>query len=142
MRKIFIDLNIILDVLLARQPFLGSSQRLLDLIVRGEVKGFVSAASMLNLYYIVQKQLTPPLALEHLRKMIHLFSIVEINKDILERAMHIRLVDYEDSVQAACAERCGAQFIITRNLKDFKGSPVSILSPEKYLENDNDRGQN
>ena len=141
MRKIFIDLNVVLDVLLARSPFLGTSQRLLDLVAKNKIKGYLSVASVLNLYYLVQKQLNAPSAREHVKKMIQLVSIVEIDTDILQSALYIPLADFEDSVQAACAQRCAAEYIITRNLKDFKDSPIQCLSPEKYLESYEDSAQ-
>lgn len=134
MHKLFVDLNIVLDVLLAREPHLMSSQKLLNLIVKNKARGYMSASSIMNLYYIVDKALAHKEALGHIEKLFKLFHIVEINKDILERGVQIHLADYEDSVQVACAENCRADYIITRNLKDFKESPIPSISPDRYLE--------
>jgi len=133
MHKLFIDINVILDVALAREPHLKSSQKILSHIERKKAIGYISAISCATIYYLIQKESDPKKALSYTRDLLELLSIVEVNKKTLERGFELEAKDFEDGIQMACAETCQANYIITRNPMDYKNSPIPVLSPAEYL---------
>lgn len=133
MHKLFVDINVILDVALSREPHLKSSQKILSYIERKKAVGYISAISCTTIYYLIQKESDPKKALNYTRNLFELLSVVEVNKKTLERGFTLETRDLEDSVQIACAEACQANYIITRNTIDYKNSPIPVLSPAEYL---------
>lgn len=133
MHKLFVDINVILDVALAREPYLKSSQKILSHIERKKAVGYISAISCTTIYYLIQKESDPKKALNYTRNLFELLSVVEVTKKTLERGFELQAKDFEDSVQIACAEACHADYIITRNSTDYKNSPISAISPAEYL---------
>jgi predicted nucleic acid-binding protein len=109
MHKLFIDINVILDVALARELHLKSSQKILSHIERKKAAGYISAISCTTIYYLIQKESDPTKkALNYTRDILELLSVVEVNKKALERGFELETKDFEDSIQMACAEICQA----------------------------------
>jgi len=133
MHKLFIDINVILDVALAREPHLKSSQRILSHIERKKAGGYISASSCATIYYLIQKGCDSRKALDYIRSLLELLSVVEVNKKTIERGLELETKDLEDSIQMACAEACQADYIITRDALHYKNSPIPALSPAEYL---------
>jgi len=133
MHKLFVDINIILDIALTREPHLKSSQKILSCIERKNATGYISAISCTTIYYLIQKETTPKRALSYTQDLLKLLSVVEVNKKTLERGFELETKDFEDSIQIACAETCHADYIVTRNPTDYKNSPVPAISPAEYL---------
>jgi predicted nucleic acid-binding protein len=133
MHKLFVDINVILDVALAREPYLKSSQKILSYIERKKAVGYISAISCTTIYYLIQKESDSKKALTYTRNLFELLSVVEVTKKTLERGFALEVKDFEDSVQIACAEACHADYIITRNSTDYKNSPIPAISPAEYL---------
>ena len=123
----------VLDVGVEREPHQASSQKIFSKIEEKEVEGFISAASYPTLYYLLRKEIGPGDAREFLSVLSDLLSIVPVDKALLERAMQIRVEDYEDAVQIACAETCKADFIVTRDISGYKHATVKSLTPSEYL---------
>lgn len=133
MHKLFIDINVILDIALAREPHFKSSQKILSHIERKKAIGYISAISCATIYYLIQKESNPKRALSYTRDLLGLLSVVEVNKKTLERGFELETKDLEDGIQMACAEICQANYIITRDSMDYKDSPIPALSPAEYL---------
>jgi len=133
MHKLFIDINVILDAALAREPHLKSSQKILSHIERKKAIGYISAISCATIYYLIQKESDSKKALNYIRDLFELLSVVEVNKKTLERGFELEVKDFEDGIQMACAETCQANYIITRNSMDYKKSPIPALPPVEYL---------
>ncbi|MFH1504216.1 MAG: PIN domain-containing protein [Candidatus Omnitrophota bacterium] len=133
MHKLLIDINVILNVALDREPHLTASQKILSHIERKKALGYISAISCTTIYYLIQKENNRKKALSYTRDLLKLLSVVEVNKKTLERGLELETRDFEDSIQMACAESCQANYIITRNLIDFKKSPIPAISPAEYL---------
>ncbi|MDO8748380.1 MAG: PIN domain-containing protein [Candidatus Omnitrophota bacterium] len=133
MHRLFIDINVILDVALARESHLKSSQKILSHIETKKTIGYISAISCATIYYLVQKESNHRKALSYIRDLLELLSVVEVNKKTFERAFELEAKDFEDSVQMACAASCQANYIITRDPTDYKNSPVPAMSPAEYL---------
>ena len=131
--KVLIDTNIILDVLCQRPGLFENSTEIFKLCEVGKVSGIVSALSVPNLVYIMRKELDAEKIQEILDRLSLIFYIADLKADDLRKAADINFKDYEDVVQSACAVRMRADYIITRNVKDFAGSRVVALKPSEFL---------
>lgn len=132
-RKLLIDINVILDVALLRQPHYRASQQILSLIDLKKADGFFSAISCATVYYLLKKELTADEAAEYVRELLGLLSVVEVNRHILDRALAIQVSDFEDAIQSVCAEKCRAEYILTRDARGYKASSVRAITPDEYL---------
>ncbi len=133
MHKLLIDINVILDVAEARPRHFESSQRLLTLIETGKVKGFMSALSHPIIYYLLTKEIGLRESLDFINKLLQLMDVVAVDFNVLESAIKIISDDFEDAIQAVCAKKCGADYIVTRDEEGYKGSPVPAITPAEYL---------
>lgn len=130
---VFVDTNVLLDVLLAREPFLVDAQRIWTLSERQTIQGAVSAASFLNVYYIVRRLASRREADRAIRGMRGIFQIVPVDGDVIDSAMESQSADFEYAVQLACAVRAGAVCIITRDERHFAGSALPVMAPDIFL---------
>ena len=131
--SILVDTNVILDVLCAREPFADASEAVLNLCEDGVVCGRISALSIPNIVYIMRKELDAALVESVVDSLDIAVGIAELRPSDLKAAASMRWKDYEDAVQAATAKRLGADFIVTRNVKDFLYSPVPAIEPAEFL---------
>lgn len=132
--KVFIDTNLVLDVLAQREPFYTTSAQIWKLIENGELKGYLSATSITDIFYILNKHLGSDKAYDSLDKLLIVFDIASVTTADIRKALKFGLKDFEDSLQLACAEKTGAEHLITRNKKDFTvETKVKILDPEEFL---------
>ena len=134
MKKLFLDTNIVLDLLSRRQPFYDSAARLFSLADNGVVKVSVSALTIANTHYILSKQKSEEDAKEILRKFRLIVEIVSLSEKIIDMALNNKVFkDFEDSLQYYSASESSQDIIITRNQKDFKSSDIPVLSAEEFL---------
>lgn len=131
--KLLVDGNILLDVLQNREPHVIASAFVWKLCETGQAKGFVSALTFANLVYLLRRELDPKKTEEVLKKLSLIFSFAELSGADLLKAACLHWNDYEDALLAVTAERLRADFIITRNVKDFKQSKVLALTPAELL---------
>ncbi|MGN0708652.1 MAG: type II toxin-antitoxin system VapC family toxin [Anaerovoracaceae bacterium] len=133
--KLLIDANILLDVLQARQPHVKDSSMIWKLCETGQAEGYVSALTIADLVYIMRKELDPKGVHDVLSKLRLIFRIADLSEADLRQASEMEWKDFEDAIQCASAERIGADFIITRNVRDFVQSrKVPALTPAEFLE--------
>jgi len=130
---LFFDTNVLLDVLLARRPFVEPAQRLWTLADRNKIRGAVSSASFLNVYYVVRRLGSRAQADQAVHGMRSIFHIVPVDERIIDEAIAARSADFEDAVQIACAIRAGATCIITRDERHFARSPLPAIAPDAFL---------
>lgn len=128
-----IDANIILDVLLNRPEFVRDSSLIWKLCETEQAKGYVSALTFANLVYIMRKQLTPERIEEVLRSLGLIFEFADLTQTDLTKAAALHWPDFEDAVQSITAERVHADYIITRNVRDFTKSNVMAFTPAELL---------
>ncbi|MBU4445417.1 PIN domain-containing protein [bacterium] len=133
MQKIFIDTDIILDLLAERQPFYKNAAAIFTLIDRGKVKGFTSPIVFANLHYILSKQLSQKYAIQNLKKLRTLIKIVPVDERIIDLSLESDFKDYEDAIQYNAAISAGISTLITRNIKDYKNPTITVCSPDEYL---------
>jgi predicted nucleic acid-binding protein len=132
-RAVFIDTNVLLDVFLNRIPFVENAQRIWSLAENRTLRGVISASSVLNVYYIVQKLASRQKADAAILGLQAVFDIEAIDKNIIANAIHIRGTDFEDAVQMACAARSKAICLITRDERHFTKSQIPVISPAAFL---------
>lgn len=133
---VLIDTNIFIDVLQDRIPFTDNSQAVIGLVTQKKIKGAVAAHSITNLWYILRKTHSDEERRNYLLSLFELFDVVSIDKNRLVAALEKSdFKDLEDCLQDECAYAINADYIITRNAKDFESSMVKALTPEEFLEN-------
>lgn len=131
---VFVDTNILLDVLGKRQPFLEASKRIWQLSELNRIREVVSAISFNNVFYILRKAGGAAQAREALGKIRSVFTPVGLDEKILNQALHSSIEDFEDAIQFFSALQVGASYLITRNPNDFPSdSPVSVLTAEMFV---------
>ena len=131
--KVLIDTNIILDVLCKRPDFYKDSAKVFKLCEVKRISGVISALSIPNIMYILRKELDSEKTKEILDNLSLIFSIADLKADDLKKAADMQFKDYEDAVQSACAARIKANYIITRNIRDFTMSKVAAIKPTELL---------
>lgn len=132
--KLLIDTNVVLDVLCNRKDFVENSSKVFKLCETKKFDGYLSAISVPNIAYILRKELSIEKLKSIIVKLNIIFSIIELKPNDLILATDLDFKDYEDALQSVCAKRIKADFIITRNTKNFKNSPVKAITPEQLLE--------
>ena len=133
MKSVLLDTNVLLDVLAKREPHYTSSARVWSLIETNQIKGFISAISYNNLFYILCKAKNRATARKALILLRDLFNTVPLDEKIVNMAIDSDFKDLEDAIQYFSAIRIQANCIITRNKSDFKKADLPILSPEEFL---------
>lgn len=130
---LLVDTNIILDVLLNRPEFVKDSSMIWKLCETEQAKGYLSTLTYVNMMYVMRKQLTPDQIEDVFRKLNLIFEFADFSPAVLERAAAMKWKDFEDAVQSATAESVHADYIVTRNLKDFMKSKVIAFTPAELL---------
>ncbi|MEY4330678.1 MAG: hypothetical protein RL609_1426 [Bacteroidota bacterium] len=134
MKHCFVDTNIILDLLLDRKPHSKSASLLFDLAVKGKVKLYMSVITVHNLYYILQKLKSHHEAMRILKKIQTFMTILDTSASDVHEALQSNPKDFEDALQMQTSQRYAKiNAIITRNTKDFKGSPLPIWSADQAI---------
>lgn len=132
--KVLVDTNILMDVMDNRADFLKDSLAIWGLCRDGKINGYISALSIPNIIYIMRKNLTPEKTEDLIRKMTVLFEVADLKASDLIFASQLRSDDFEDAVQMITAERIGADYIVTRNTRDFSSSNIHAIEPAEFLE--------
>lgn len=131
--KLLIDANILLDVLQNRAPHVEASSVIWKLCETKQAKGYVSALTFANLVYIMRKELSPEKISEALRKLSLIFEFADFTASDLSKAAELNWSDFEDAIQSVTAERVHADYIITRNVRDFAKSRVMAFTPSELI---------
>ena len=133
MGKVFVDSDIVLDLLGARQPHYNFAAELFSLADESSVKLFVSSLSFANVNYILSKQYSADQARKKLLKFKTLVSVLAVNDKIIELGLASDFRDFEDAIQYYTASENGLNTLLTRNLRDFRKAEITVLTAEQYL---------
>ena len=131
--RLLIDANILLDVLQKREPHYKDSVLIWKLCEAEQAEGYVSVLTFADLVYVMRKELEPEEVEETLKKLVLIFRFADLSVTDITRAAEMKWDDFEDAVQTATAERIHADYIITRNVRDFKKSKIMAFTPTEYL---------
>jgi predicted nucleic acid-binding protein len=133
--KVLFDTNVILDVLLDRKPFSDTASYLFSKVENSEIIGYICATTVATIHYLAVKAVGPHAASGHIRTLLSLFVIAPVNRVVLENALSSRFGDFEDAVIHEAARHAGADYIVTRNLSDFKESKLTVFEPTEFINN-------
>ena len=131
--KLFLDTNVILDLLGKREPFVKDAAAIVSLADKGAVSLVVSALSYSTTDYFLKKILSPSKSIENLRKFRTISEVVPLDDIIIDKSLNSNFSDFEDGLQYYSALKANCEFIITRNAKDFKQSDLTVLTPQEFL---------
>lgn len=133
MKKIFVDTNILLDVFLAREPFYKTAQMLWAVLLKRDVKAAISAISVNNCFFIINKLAGSEKAYIAIDALSDFFSIIDLDAGILNRARRARFTDFEDAVQYFSAKKFAAQAIISRDPQGFEKDDMAVMDAAQFL---------
>ena len=133
--KLLIDTNVVLDVLLRREPFFRTAAEVLNLTQRDEVREYVSASAITDIYYIANKQMKDRDAVRDLlKRLLMIVSVAAVSEREIQNALNLAWGDFEDSVQYSVALLNEMDGIVTRNPSDYQEANIRIWLPEQALE--------
>ncbi len=131
--RVIVDTNVVLDVLLEREPFVGAAVGVFCLVEESRIDGFLCATTITTTDYLLTQSLPTAKARDAIRKLITLFEIATVNRPVIERALGSKIIDFEDAVLVAAGQMAGVDAVITKNSKDFAGSALKVFDPDEFL---------
>ena len=131
--NILLDTNLIIDFIAVQQPWYQDADLIWKRIRAGNDRGYVCAAALTNVYYIVSRKLDRTLALKAVHLCHSALAICTVDQAVITRALNLSGKDFEDNVVIACAERENLDAIITRNSKDFQHASIPVYTPPDWL---------
>jgi predicted nucleic acid-binding protein len=134
MMRILLDTDVILDFLLAREPFAADARAIWVACEQQRCIGYVSAITPINTYYIGRKLVGTEAARQHVADMLQILYVSAIDQAILAEAQASDMRDFEDAVQAAAARADRLDAIITRNGDDYASASIPIMTPAEFLQ--------
>ena len=132
MKRLLLDLNIFLDVILDRPPDADVAAALWAAIERGQGHGMVPAHGVTTIFYLLEKARGAPFALDGVERLIRVFSVAPVNDDVVRRALTFAWSDFEDAVCAA-AEASGCDALVTRDPEGYPNPPLPVIDPAAAL---------
>jgi len=130
--KILFDTNIVMDNLARRDEY-GESLKILNLCENGVLDGVITTVTIMDVMYIMRKHLGSGEVRSAVQILLQIVDVVPALKRDINNALNVDFPDFEDAVQASCAARVKADYIVTRNVKDFKKSSVPAVPPDSLL---------
>jgi len=132
--RILIDTNIVLDVMLKREPFYRMSLEILSLVKRDDVEEYISASTVTDIYYLAYRQLRDKGIVKNLMKeLLTVVSVASVSGQEIENAISLEWNDFEDSVQYSVAYLQEMDGIVTRNPNDYREAKIKVWKPEELL---------
>ena len=133
--KLLIDTNVVLDVLLRREPFFRTAAEVLNLAQRDDVREYVSASAITDIYYIANKQMKDRDDVRDLlKRLLMVVSVAAVSEREIQNALNLAWGDFEDPVQYSVALLNEMDGIVTRNPGDYQEANMRIWLPEQALE--------
>ncbi len=132
--KIFLDSNVLMDVITQRMPQKEFSEKIIELAASKELEAYCSSLSISHIYYSARKIIPPKQLKEILKDLTSIVIVAPVDKFIIEKAFSSSFVDFEDAIQHECALAIkGINYIVTSNRKDFKHSAIKTLNPSEFV---------
>jgi predicted nucleic acid-binding protein len=133
MKRILFDTNVVLDVLLDRQPYVEASAVAWAAVETGVSEGMVAAHTVTTIHYLIRKEMGNIKAKRVISAILRVFGVAAVDGAVVQEALQLPFADFEDAVSAAAARLAGCACIVTRDPKGFRGSPVRSLTPEAVI---------
>ena len=133
--RVLINTNVLLDRILTREPYSQSAGEILDLCAKKVIEGFIAVNSLLDIFYITRRDISERNRRKLLLSLREVLSVVGVEDLKIEEALrYSAFSDLEDCIQYLCAKEIKADYIITRNVKDFSRSDITVITPDEFLE--------
>ena len=132
-KKVFVDTDIIYDLLGKRNPFYLAAAQLFTLADEGKIQIFISALSIANIHYLISKLKSEKEAKEILRKFKVLVHVAPLNDKIIDLALNSDFSDFEDAIQYYSALQSETEVLLTRNLKDYRKAQITVLTAQDFI---------
>ncbi len=132
--RILIDTNIILDIVQKREPFFADSYQALRKAIETNAECLISASAATDIFYMLRRAFqSSQKAKERIEQLSQIFAFADVQGSDIQTALMCSMPDFEEAVVDAVAERSGASYILTRNIRDFAGSSVPAVTPAEFL---------
>lgn len=131
--RVLLDTNIVLDLVLAREPWASQAKPLWDARDAGRLVVYLPASVLTDVFYICRKQVGADRAKAAVAESMRRCVILSADRALLEAALALPGSDFEDNVQIACAQLAGLDLIVTRNTPDFRHSPIPAVEPADII---------
>lgn len=132
MKKVFLDTNIIVDLIADRKPFSKYSIEIFKKAEEKKIKLFTSSHSIATTHYLLKKYLEEKILRDVLYNLLDYVTVIAVDTDVLKKGLRSKHKDFEDSIQILCASTIEKiDCIVTRNTKDFRVSEILVLTPDE-----------
>ena len=128
-----LDTDILIDVALDRYPHSDPAAELLDRIEHGATPAFIAWHTVSNFYYLVAPSRGGLGARDFIVELTRFVAVAATDTEAVHYAAALPMADFEDALQVAAARACGAQHIVTRNVRDYTRSPIPAITPQEAL---------
>ncbi|MBM9549250.1 PIN domain-containing protein [Leptospira sp. 201903074] len=132
-QNVYLDSDVIIDYLYAREPFFQESVELISLIENKKIKGYISSLIIWNIFYILAKYTNEKSARALIKEFKTIIEIIPIDEKIIDLGLNSSIKDFEDSIQYFAAKSKKIKYILTRNKKDYPNGEIKPLSPKEFL---------
>ena len=133
MKRLLLDVNVVLDVLLDREPHADSAAELWSAVEDGRAEGLLSAHAVTTIHYLNERSVGRRMARETTDGLLSVFEVAAVDERVLAAALGLGWKDFEDAVTATAARRAKCDVLVTRNPRDFKRSPVRVMAPREAV---------
>jgi predicted nucleic acid-binding protein len=133
MKRVLLDTNVVLDVLLDRPLYADGSAAVWTAVETGASEGMLAAHAVTTIHYLIRKEMGNVKAARAISAILRILGVASVNGAVIQEALQLPLSDFEDAVTAAAARAAGCECIVTRDPKGFRGSPVRSLTPEAIM---------
>ena len=131
--RVLFDLNVILDVLMHREPYFANAARLWALAETGAIDGLIAGHSFTTLFYLYRHQNNVEEAYRALRQLLRVFKVAGVDQKVIEVACVLAWPDFEDAVQPVAANEAGCHYLVTRNPADYTSTRLTVILPADFL---------
>jgi predicted nucleic acid-binding protein len=131
--RVLFDNDVVLDLVLDREPFVEDAAALFELHEEGRIDGYISGITLINVFYVTRKFKGVEGARRAIGELLATLDVCSLDKTILENAHKLTFADFEDAVQHASAEASRLDAIVTRNLDDYKNATLPVFAPTDFL---------
>lgn len=130
---VLVDTNVILDVMLGREPHLPDSAAVLAAVETARCAGLLCATTVTTIHYIAERKIGGPASLASIAELMSIFGVAAVNQAVLRAAMLRGMADFEDAVLHEAALQAGAHCIVTRNTDDFSLAEIPVFTPAQFI---------
>lgn len=128
-----VDTNVVLDLLLAREPFVREASGIFALAEASRITAYLCATTVTTVDYLLTRSLPGKESKKAIRQLLRLFEVAPVNRVVLEGVLEGGIPDFEDAVLAEAGLLAGCDVIVTRNTTDFRGVALHIVAPDEFL---------